>query len=259
VLPTAIRRPRVTAGDVTDARKVWGVRDGVGQVTMGFRSPQAALGGSPFRAHFSELWPAHPRVDSFSMSDVTRLIDAAAAGDRKAAADLLPLVYDELRKLAAARLAREKPGQTLQATALVHEAYLRLVGSDPAQQWNGRGHFFAAAAEAMRRILVEGVRRKGRDKHGGEQRRADVDLDALVQDGPDEELLALHEALNQFAAHDPVKAKLVELRFFGGLTLEQAAECLNISLSTADRSWRYARAWIHTAMAGDSPGKKEPT
>ena len=190
------------------------------------------------------------------MADVTRLLDAATSGDEKAAAELLPLVYDELRKVAAARMAEEKPGQTLQATALVHEAYLRLVGNDEGLQWKSRGHFFAAAAEAMRRILVEAARRKGRDKHGGGRRRADADLDALMQAEPDDQLLALNEALERFAVHDPLKARLVELRFFGGLTLAQTAECLNISLSTADRGWRYARAWLYTAMAGDPPEKK---
>src|SRR5437660_2937079 len=187
------------------------------------------------------------------MSEVTRILSAIEQGDPQAAAQLLPLVYDELRRLAAAQMAREKPGQTLQATGLVHEAYLRLVGD---QRFASRGHFFAAAANAMRRILVENARRKGRVKHGGGRRRAHADLDALVQAGPDEELLALHEALDGFAAHDPLKARLVELRFFGGLTLEQAAECLNISLSTADRAWRYARAWLYAAMAGDPPEKK---
>jgi RNA polymerase sigma factor (TIGR02999 family) len=193
------------------------------------------------------------QVQSADMTDVTRLLDAAAAGDPRAAEDLLPLVYAELRRLGAAQMAREKPGQTLDATGLVHEAYLRLVGD---QQFANRKHFFAAAAQAMRRILVETARRKGREKHGGGRRRMDADLDALLLAGPDEELLALHEALEQFAIHDPLKANLVELRFFGGLTLEQAAECLDISLSTADRGWRYARAWLYTAMAGDSPEKK---
>jgi RNA polymerase sigma factor (TIGR02999 family) len=189
------------------------------------------------------------------MADVTRLLDAAAAGDTKAAADLLPLVYSELRKLAAARMIDEKPGQTLQATALVHEAFLRLVGGGDEPQWENRRHFFAAAAEAMRRILVESARRKGRAKHGG-RLRATMDLDALMQSGPDEELLALHDALNQLAAHDPLKARLVELRFFGGLTLAEAAACLGISPSTADRAWRYARAWLYTVMTGDTPEKK---
>lgn len=189
------------------------------------------------------------------MADITQLLDAAATGDPKAAAELLPLVYDELRKLAAARMVEEKPGQTLQSTALVHEAYLRLVGAGDKSRWENRRHFFAAAAEAMRRILIESARRKCRDRHGGGRRRARMDLEALLECGPDEELLALHEALNQFALHDPIKARLVELRFFGGLTLADAAACLDISPSTADRAWRYARAWLYTAMSGDPPEK----
>ena len=207
---------------------------------------------------------ANPRTESLFWSALAiaspeergRYLDRACGGDPHAAEQLLPLVYDELRRLAAQKLAGEKPGQTLQATALVHEAYLRLVGAGGTQDWGGRGHFFAAAAEAMRRILVENARRKGRDKHGGGRRRADADLDALMRAGPDEEILALHDALDEFAAHDPLKAKLVELRFFAGLTLRQAAECLNISLSTADRGWCYARAWLYAAMAGDSAEKK---
>jgi RNA polymerase sigma factor (TIGR02999 family) len=197
------------------------------------------------------------------MSEVTQILSAIEQGDPNAAERLLPLVYDELRRLAAKKLAHEKPGQTLDATALVHEAYLRLVnvGTDSATQasnshWANRRHFFAAAAEAMRRILVENARRKDREKHGGGRRREYADLDSLRAAGPAEELLALHEALEQFATHDPVKAKLVELRFFAGLTLEQAADCLNISLSTADRGWRYARAWLYSAMAGDDSQKK---
>jgi RNA polymerase sigma factor (TIGR02999 family) len=189
------------------------------------------------------------------MSDVSRLVDAAAAGDRRAAADLLPLVYAELRRVAAAQMAREKPGQTIDATALVHEAYLRLVGPG-AVAFANRRHFFAAAAQAMRRILDEAARRKARARHGGGRRRAAVDLDALAPARPDEQLLALHDALAALAAHDPVKAELVELRYFGGLTLAQAAECLNISPSTADRGWRYARAWLYAHMAGDESEKK---
>ena len=190
------------------------------------------------------------------MDEVTRLLNAAATGEAKVAADLLPLVYDELRKLAAARMAEERPGQTLQATALVHEAYLRLVGEDHEPHWENRRHFFAAASEAMRRILIESARRKGRDKHGGSRRRAEIDLDALLESSPNEELLALDEALNHFALHDPLKARLVELRFFGGLTMAEVAACLNISPSTADRAWRYARAWLYSAMAGNVPEKK---
>jgi RNA polymerase sigma factor (TIGR02999 family) len=193
------------------------------------------------------------------MSDATRWLSAIDQGDPEAASKLLPLVYDELRKVAAQMLAHEQPGQTLDATALVHEAYLRLVGphqedaaapSGPA--WANRRHFFAAAAEAMRRILVENARRKGRDKHGGGRSREHPNLDELSAGGPAQELLALHEALEQLALHDPVKAKLVELRFFAGLTLQQAADCLDISLSTADRGWRYARAWLYAAMGGDN-------
>ena len=190
------------------------------------------------------------------MNDVTRILSAIERGEPQASEQLLPLVYDELRDLAARRLAREKPGQTLQATALVHEAYLRLVDSEVIQRWDSRGHFFAAAAEAMRRILVENARRKGRVKHGGGRRREHADLDALGADGSSEDLLALHEALEQFALQDPLKAKLVELRYFGGLTLERAAEYLGISPSTADRAWRYARAWLYAAMAGDGREEK---
>ncbi len=196
------------------------------------------------------------------MKDVTYWLHAIDQGDRQAASQLLPLVYEELRKLAAQKLAHEKPGQTLDATGLVHEAYLRLVGagedvSGEERRWANRRHFFGAAAEAMRRILVENARRKTRDKHGGGRHREHVDLDALGARHSDQDLLALHEALEQFASHDPEKAKLVELRFFAGLTLEQAARCLDISLSTADRAWRYARAWLYAAMADDENlGKK---
>jgi RNA polymerase sigma factor (TIGR02999 family) len=192
------------------------------------------------------------------MTEVTRLLDAAAAGDRQAAADLLPLVYTELRALAAARLAHERPGQTLDATALVHEAYVRLLGPADAPKWANQGHFFAAAAEAMRRILVEAARRKARIKHGGGRRREPADPDQICAADSPGELLSLHEALERLAVHDPLKARLVELRFFAGLTLAQAAECLGISLSTADRGWRYARAWLYAAMAGDNTGKETP-
>jgi RNA polymerase sigma factor (TIGR02999 family) len=178
------------------------------------------------------------------MSDVTRLLDAAAAGEPHAAAELLPLVYDELRRLAAARVAGEKPGQTIQATALVHDAYVRLVGADPGRDWNGRGHFFAAAAEAMRRILVEAARRKQTRKHGGGRQRQDLDVDALVAPEPDMDLVALDAALCRLAAHDPLKARLVELRYFAGLTGDQAAAVLGISASAADRLWVYTRAWL---------------
>jgi RNA polymerase sigma factor (TIGR02999 family) len=189
------------------------------------------------------------------MGDVTHLLEAIDRGDPEAADKLWPLVYDELRRLAGAQMARERVGLTLDASALVHEAYLRLAG-DPDAAFANRRHFFAAAAQAMRRILVENARARGRRKRGGGRQREHPDLDALVGGGPAEDLLALHDALDRFAEHDPVKAKLVELRFFAGLTLEQAAGCLDVSLSTADRSWRYARAWLYTAMAGDRPEKK---
>lgn len=184
------------------------------------------------------------------MNDVTEILRGVEAGDPRAAPQLLPLVYDELRQLAAAHMAHEKPGQTLDATALVHEAYLRLVRPGGERVFANRRHFFAAAAAAMRRILVENARRKKRRKHGGEHRRQQVDLDAVAGAGADDDLLALHDALEQFAAHDALKARLVEIRFFGGLTLAQAAEDLGISLSTADRAWRYARAWLYAAMDG---------
>jgi RNA polymerase sigma factor (TIGR02999 family) len=179
------------------------------------------------------------------MTDVTRLLESAHRGDKQAAAELLPLVYDELRKLAAAKLAAEKPGQTLDATALVHEAYLKLVGE---QQFDGRGHFFAAAAEAIRRILVDQARRKLAAKRGGEGVRADLDPDRISAPVPDEELLSLHEALDRLAAKDSQKAELVKLRYFAGLTADQAAAALGISPTTADRHWAYARAWLRRAM-----------
>jgi RNA polymerase sigma factor (TIGR02999 family) len=188
------------------------------------------------------------------MADVTQLLTAIERGDPNAPGQLWPLVYDELRRLAGAQMARERADHTLDATALVHEAYLRLAGGAEVTFANRR-HFFAAAAQAMRRILVEHARGKGRQKRGG-GRREHLDLEALVGGGPTEDLLALHDALEQLAGHDPLKARLVELRFFAGLTLEEAAEALDISLSTADRAWRYARAWLYTAMAGDQSEKK---
>jgi len=178
------------------------------------------------------------------MSDVTQILNAIEQGDPMAAAELLPLVYDELRKLAAARMAEEKSGQTLNATALVHEAYVRLVGGEARQLWNGRGHFFAAAAEAMRRILVEAARRKQRERHGGGRQRLTMDgLDAAVE-SPDEDLLALSEALDLLADANPRAAELIKLRFFAGLTGREAAEVLNISPRKADQVWAYARAWL---------------
>jgi len=178
------------------------------------------------------------------MSEVTQILSRLESGDSSASDELLPLVYRELRKLAGAKLAQEKPGQTLQATALVHEAYLRLVGANDLQRWDGRGHFFAAAAEAMRRILVEAARRKGRYKRGGDMKRCDVDLANVVADRPCEEILSLNLALDELAEHQPDKAELVKLRYFAGLTSAEAAEVLNISPATADRYWKYARAWL---------------
>jgi RNA polymerase sigma factor (TIGR02999 family) len=182
------------------------------------------------------------------MSDVTRILSAIEQGDPHAAEQLLPLVYDELRMLAAAKLAQERPGQTLQATALVHEAYLRLVDTDKAQHWNSRGYFFGAAAEAMRRILIDNARYKRRPKHGGDRRRVDLD-DALCVIAPREDLLALDEALSRFSQLEPAKAQLVKLRYFAGLSLDQAAACMGISVATAKRYWAVARAWLFAALS----------
>ena len=192
------------------------------------------------------------------MNDVTHILAAIEQGDPQAAAQLLPLVYDELRKLAAAKLAREQAGQTLDATALVHEAYLRLVpdAKPQAAQWEGRGHFFAAAAEAMRRILVENARRKKTAKRGGEAIRDDIEPDQVAQPEKNEELLALDEALDALAAKDPIKAELVKLRYFAGLSADEAAACLNISPSTGDRYWAYARAWLKRAMTSGESSKE---
>jgi len=184
-------------------------------------------------------------------NDVTLILQAFASGDQAVSAELLPLVYDELRKLAARNLAGEHPGQTLNATALVHEAYLRLVGSGQGngQQWDGRAHFFAAAAEAMRRILVENARRKSRIKHGGELQRVSIsDAEPAVAPTPDE-ILALDEALTRFAVEDPVAARVVELRYFAGCSINEAAELLGISRATANRHWAYARAWLRCELA----------
>jgi len=179
------------------------------------------------------------------MSDVTRILSLVEQGDPSAAEQLLPLVYDELRKLAAAKLAREKPGQTLQATALVHEAYLRLVDGEHAQHWDGRRHFFSAAAVSMRRILVEKARRKHRIKHGGGLQRTQLD-DVEIESGASQfDLLALDEALSRLADEDPQKAEVVQLRFFTGLGHEEIAEILGVSTITVKRHWRYARVWLH--------------
>jgi RNA polymerase sigma factor (TIGR02999 family) len=187
------------------------------------------------------------------MADVTQILSAIEAGDPTAAAELLPLVYDELRKLAAQRLAREQAGQTLQPTALVHEAYLRLVGGGQPPDWNGRGHFFAAAAEAMRRILVENARRKKSEKHGGDRQRLDLaGVEAPAFDDGERWLL-LDDALTRFATEDPAAARLARLRLFAGLSAEDAAGVLGIARATAFRHWTYARAWLQAALADNSP------
>jgi RNA polymerase sigma factor (TIGR02999 family) len=176
--------------------------------------------------------------------DMTRLLDSLARGKPLASDQLLPLVYEELRKLAASRLAREEPGQTLQATALVHEAYLRLVGSQPGQPWEGRGHFFAAAAEAMRRILVERARRGAAVRHGGQRRRVELGDQAASGEDPPDQVLALHEALSELERHDEPAARLVKLRYFVGMTHQEAAASLGLTRRQADRLWALARAWL---------------
>jgi RNA polymerase sigma factor (TIGR02999 family) len=208
-----------------------------------------------------KLTGSEPSSDAAATA-VTQLLDRAGAGDPRAAAELLPLVYEQLRALAKRRMGRERPDQTLQATALVHEAFLRLVGPDAeraeAASWDGRWHFFAAAAEAMRRILVEATRRRGRIKRGGGLRRVDLDgLEpgaALTVDDPPDELLALDAALDQLTAKHPAKARLVQLRYFAGLTIEQAAQAMGVSVPTANRHWAFARAWLyHHMSAGGQP------
>jgi RNA polymerase sigma factor (TIGR02999 family) len=191
------------------------------------------------------------------MSEITALLDALPPGDAATAAQLLPLVYDDLRRLAAHRLAHEAPGQTLDPTGLVHEAYLRLMSSQAEAHWDGRGHFFAAAAEAMRRILVESARRKRALKHGGGLARQPLDEAELLTPEPREDLLALDEALTQLAATDPTAAALVQLRYFGGLPIPEAARVLGISPRSADRLWSYARAWLHQAIRG--AGRENPS
>ncbi len=182
------------------------------------------------------------------MTDVTGILSAIEQGDAGAAEQLLPLVSDELRKLAVQRLAQEKPGQTLQATALVHEAYLRLVDPDRVIRWESRGHFFAAAAEAMRRILVEQARRRAATKRGGGGVREPLDPGAIVAPGPDEQVLAVHEALDELAHVDPDAATLVKLRFFGGMTMSEVADALGMSVRSAQDLWSYARTWLHRRM-----------
>ncbi len=185
------------------------------------------------------------------MSEVTQILSAIERGDPRAAEQLLPLVYDELRQLAGAKLAQERPGQTLQATALVHEAYLRLVGAEKAQHWDGRGHFFAAAAEAMRRILINRARDKGRQKRGGGRQRLDLDRLAVADEASEEETLAVDEALQRLGQQNKPCADLVKLRFFAGLTTEEAAAALGIAPRTAHRYWAFARAWLYDALRQD--------
>lgn len=185
------------------------------------------------------------------MSEVTRILSAIEQGDPQAAEQLLPLVYNELRKLAAQKLAQEKPDHTLQATALVHEAYLRLIDGEQVTSWNSRGHYFAAAAEAMRRILVESARRKRRLKHGGRYQRVDLESGCMVSEEPSVDLLALDEALTRLAQADPKKAELVKLRFFAGLTMPEAAAVLGMSLATAERHWTFAKSWLGAELSVD--------
>lgn len=190
------------------------------------------------------------------MTDVTRILAAVEQGDPSAAEQLLPLVYDELRKLAAQKMAQEKPGQTLQATALVHEAYVRLVDVEKVQHWESRRHFFAAAAEAMRRILVESARRKGRQKHGAGAHRLDLDENQWITTTTPDQLLAVDEALSKLAQEDPTAAEVVKLRYFAAMSVEEAAEALGIHRATAHRHWAYARAWIRAEVrSGDTSYK----
>ena len=192
------------------------------------------------------------------MGDVTRILSQIQSGDPSAADQLLPLVYDELRHLAAAKLVQEKPGQTLQATALVHEAYIRLVDGEQAQAWNGRGHFYAAAAEAMRRILVDSARRKQSLKRGGPRQRVDLDEVPLEMEDGASDLLVIHEALEKLAAEDPVKATLVKLRYFAGMSTAEAADALGVSRATGCRLWAYAKAWLYCELEDVGHRRENP-
>jgi len=187
------------------------------------------------------------------MNEVTQILKAIECGDSRAAVELLPLVYDELRRLAAACLARESSGQTLQATALVHEAYVRLTEGEQTDEWDSRGHFFSAAAEAMRRILVENARKKRALKRGGHLQRVDIDISQIEGSQRENDLLELDEALRKLAEKDARKAKLVELRYFAGLTMQQAAKALDISVATAERDWKFSRAWLHREVSRNAP------
>ena len=203
----------------------------------------------PALLRFPIVWDG-PRLYSGFVSDITRILEAAQRGDPTAADQLLPLVYQKLRRLAAVKMASQPEGHTLQPTALVHEAYLRLIGLED-KQWQNSRHFFAAAAEAMRHILVDSARRKGRLKRGGQLQRLDLDSLELAAEAQPDELLAVHEALEEFSRYDPEKAELVKLRFFGGLTLPAAATAMGWSLATAKRHWAFARAWLYRRIAGD--------
>jgi RNA polymerase sigma factor (TIGR02999 family) len=188
------------------------------------------------------------------MTDVTEILRRIDSGDLHAANSLLPIVYDQLRRLAAQKLAQERPGQTLEATALVHEAYVRLVGAGPEQPWNSRGHFYAAAAEAMRRILVENARRKQRIRHGGDKKRVDLENVHAIADARNDELLALDEALAALAREDTAAAEVVKLRYFSGLTIQETADALAISVRTANRHWAYAKAWLYQRLSETANG-----
>jgi RNA polymerase sigma factor (TIGR02999 family) len=192
------------------------------------------------------------------MNDVTRILSSIELGEPHAAEQLLPLVYNELRRLAGEKMAHERPGQTLQATALVHEAYLRLVDQAPDQCWDHRGHFFAAAAEAMQRILIENARRKQTVEHGGKPSRQPIVEVEMESGAPAEDVLALDEALTRLAAEDPIKARLVDLRYFAGLSIEDAAKALGISRATADRHWHYAKVWLYCALYGSEESSAPP-
>ena len=196
-----------------------------------------------------------PQRSSSKATEITRIMIALEKGEARAAEDLLPLVYDELRRLAASQLSHERPGQTLQATSLVHEAWLRLASAE-GQKWEGQKHFFAAATQAMRRILIENARRKQREKRGGGWERVNLEEIQLAEPLPSDQLLALDEALTELAQHDPQAAEFVQLRFFAGLTQQQAADLLGISRRTADRTWAYARAWLFRQIAGDEKSEK---
>src|SRR5688572_7100830 len=239
------------------------------QRAPGQTQPGPACGSAPFVAHHSEpAWRSprdgvstEPCYDPRVMENVTTILGAIERGDAAGAEKLLPLVYEELRRLAAHKLSSEKPGQTLQATALVHEAFLRLVGGPGGTtvSWNGRGHFFAAAAEAMRRILINRARDKNRVKRGGGWKRVDLDHLAAVEQASDDDLIALDEALERLTRENPTCAELVKLRFFAGLTLEEAAASLAMGRRTADRQWAYARAYLYDALKPEQrPGEAGP-